>query len=164
MNTTRNTFLCVAVVSAIAIGLTSIAMADGDANSPIQARMIAAVNKYRAQHSLPPLTVDPILMRVAAARAPYYDHHALGMYSWQQCRVAGFFGPATDNLCQGALTPEEAVLDGWGGEDREKNPAGHNLQMQGLMNINGGWVNQHFNRIGVAVSGRNYIAIFGREN
>ena len=67
----------------------------------------------------------------------------------------GFVGPASDNLCQGATTPEEAVLDGWGGEDREKNPAGHNYQMRGLMSINGRWVDQRFDSVGVAVVGKN---------
>ena len=87
-----------------------------------------------------------------------------GQWSWEHCHRAGFVGPASDNLCQGATTPEEAVLDGWGGEDRDKHPAGHNYQMRGLMSINGRWVDQRFDSVGVAISGRNYIAIFGRSD
>jgi hypothetical protein len=131
--------------------------------SGVNDRMIAAINRYRESYGLPPLREDPILMHVARERAPYYDHHALGQWSWEHCQREGFVGPASDNLCQGAATPEEAVLDGWGGEDRDAKPAGHNYQMRGLMKINGRWVDQRFDSVGVAVSGRNFIAIFGRR-
>ena len=114
-----------------------ICAANDVAASGVNERMIAAINRYRESFGLPALREDPVLMQV---------------------------GPASDNLCQGAATPEEAVLDGWGGEDREKNPAGHNYQMRGLMNINGRWVDQRFDSVGVAVVGRNFIAIFGRRD
>lgn len=138
--------------------------ANDAAASGVNERMIAAINRYRESFGLPALREDPVLMQVAQARAPYYDHHALGQWSWEHCHRSGFVGPASDNLCQGAATPEEAVLDGWGGEDREKNPAGHNYQMRGYMNINGRWVDQRFDSVGVAVAGRNFIAIFGRRD
>jgi hypothetical protein len=32
------------------------------------------------------------------------------------------------------------------------------------MNINGRWVDQRFDSVGVAVVGRNFIAIFGRRD
>jgi Cysteine-rich secretory protein family len=142
----------------------AIGMVNGVAASGVNERMIAAINRYREGFGLPPLREDPLLMQVARERAPYYDHHALGQWSWEHCHRAGFVGPASDNLCQGAATPEEAVLDGWGGEDRDKHPAGHNYQMRGLMSINGRWVDQRFDSVGVAISGRNYIAIFGRSD
>lgn len=127
-----------------------------------QEAIVEAVNRYRAKYDLPALIVDPILTQVARQRAPYYDHHACGCWSWEAAHAAGFKGPVSDNLCRGATSAEEAVTDGWGGEDRERNPAGHNYQMQGYMNINGRWADQHFNRIGVAHAGPNWIAVFGR--
>jgi Cysteine-rich secretory protein family len=144
-------------VFALILSFVSGALASG-----VNERMVAAINRYRENYGLPPLCEDPILMQVARERAPYYTHHALGQWSWEHCHRAGFVGPASDNLCQGATTPEEAVLDGWGGEDRDRNPAGHNYQMRGLMSINGRWVDQRFDSVGVAVVGKNYIAIFGR--
>jgi uncharacterized protein YkwD len=135
-------------------------------------RLIAAVNKYRARYKLPPLEADPVLMRVARRRAPFvdarrsagspgYNHHACGRWCREHARSAGFAGPATDNLAMGYETPERAV-DGWASEDRDRNPAGHNYQMRGLAKVNGRWIDEGYNRIGVGIVGRNYIAIFGR--
>jgi Cysteine-rich secretory protein family len=141
-----------------------ISAANDAAAAGLNDRMIAAINRYREEHGLSALREDPVLMKVARERAPYFNHHALGQWSWEHCHRAGFVGPASDNLCQGAMSPEEAVIDGWGGEDRDKNPAGHNYQMRGLMSINGRWVDQKFDSVGVAVVGRNYIAVFGRND
>jgi uncharacterized protein YkwD len=136
-------------------------------------RLIDAVNRYRGRYKLPPLQEDPTLMQVARQRVPFVDarrgastpgfnHHACGRWCREHARTAGFSGPATDNLAMGYETPEGAV-DGWANEDRDRNPAGHNYQMRGLAKINGRWVDEKYNRIGVGISGRNYIAIFGRE-
>jgi hypothetical protein len=121
---------------------------------------------------LPPLKADPILMRVARQRAPFvdarrgagspgYNHQACGRWCRQHAREVGFTGPATDNLAMGYETPEGAV-GGWASEDEDAAPAGHNFQMRGLASINGKWVDEGYNRIGVGIIGRNYIAIFGR--
>jgi hypothetical protein len=137
-------------------------------------RLVAAVNKYRARYKLPPLQADPVLMRVARQRAPFvdarrsascpgYNHHACGKWSRQHARSAGFSGPATDNLAMGYETPEDAVR-GWADEDRDRDPAGHNYQMRGLSKVNGRWIDEGYNRVGVGIRGRNYIAIFGRQN
>src|SRR2546425_573714 len=48
-----------------------------------ESRMVMAVNKYRATFRLPPLAIDPILMRVARQRVGVYDHHAFGKWSWE---------------------------------------------------------------------------------
>ena len=63
----------------------------------------------------------------------------------------------------GYPTPEDAV-NGWADEDHDRDPAGHNYQMRGLAHVNGRWVDEGYNRIGVGIVGRNYIAIFGRHN
>jgi uncharacterized protein YkwD len=131
------------------------------------------VNRYRARHNLPPLEADAALMRVARQRAPFvsarrgagargYNHHACGRWCREHARSVGFPGPATDNLAMGYETPEGAV-GGWANEDRDRNPAGHNYQMRGLAKINGRWVNEGYDRIGVGIVGRNYIAVFGRS-
>jgi hypothetical protein len=36
--------------------------------------------------------------------------------------------------------------------------------MRGYFKMNGRWQNYNFDRIGVGVSGRKYIAIFGRQS
>lgn len=140
---------------------------------PAEQRLITAVNQYRARYKLPPLKPDPVLMRVARQRAPYldsrrsagcrgYNHHACGQWCREHARAAGFAGPATDNLAMGYETPEDAV-EGWAREDHDRHPVGHNYQMRGLAQINGRWVDERHNRIGVGIVGRNYIAIFGRR-
>lgn len=137
-------------------------------------RLINAVNRYRARFRLAPLKADPVLMRVAHQRAPFvdarrsasspgYNHHACGCWCREHARRDGFPGPATDNLAMGYPTPEEAV-NGWAVEDHDRDPAGHNFQMRGQAHINGRWVDEGYNRIGVGIVGRNYIAIFGRRS
>ena len=111
-------------------------------------------------------------MRLARQRAPFvdarrgagtpgYNHQACGRWCRQHAREVGFTGPATDNLAMGYETPEGAV-EGWASEDRDAKPAGHNYQMRGLASINGKWIDEGYDRIGVGIVGRNYIAIFGR--
>lgn len=136
-------------------------------------RLLAAVNRYRARFHLPPLKADPILMRVARQRVPFvtasraagehgFNHHAGGRWSREHVREEGFPGPATDNLAMGYETPEDAV-EGWAVEDQDADPAGHNFQMRGKAKVNGRWVDEEYNRIGIGIVGRNYIAIFGKR-
>ncbi len=156
---------------------TSTSSRPGAAATPTstqEQRLVEAVNVYRSRYKLPPLKVDHTLMSVARERVPFvdqrkgagsmgYNHMACRKWCRDHARSAGFPGPATDNLAMGHESPEDAVK-GWGDEDRDRNPAGHNLQMRGQAKINGRWVNERYDRIGVAISGRNYIAIFGRAN
>jgi uncharacterized protein YkwD len=126
-----------------------------------ESRMVIAVNKYRSNHNKEPLTIDPILMRVARAAAPYYSHQINGKWCWTRCHEAGFSGWATDNIANGYLSPEDCIGDdhsGWGNE----HGVGHNLQMLGKFKMNGQWCDYKFNRIGVACSGKKWIAVFGR--
>jgi uncharacterized protein YkwD len=118
-------------------------------------RLVKAVNAHRAKHRLAPLSVDPVLMRVARRSAPHYSHVIDGKWCWHRTRQAGFRGWATDDIANGYLTPEDAV-EGWATSH------GHAMQMRGYFKMNGRWQNYRFNRIGVGISGRKYIAIFGR--
>jgi uncharacterized protein YkwD len=118
-------------------------------------RLVKAVNAYRKKHGLEPLTVDPILMKVGRESAPYFSHCINGKWCWHRCNQAGFPGWATDDIANGYETPEDAV-DGWSTSD------GHARQMRGYFKMNGQWCNYKFNRIGVGISGRKYIAVFGR--
>jgi len=120
-------------------------------------RLVKAVNEYRDKKGLPPLSVDPKLMRVARHAAPYFSHRINGKWCWHRARQAGFAGWATDDLAKGYPTPEDAVV-GWATSD------GHARQMRGFFNLNGRWRNYKFNRIGVGVSGRKYCAVFGRDD
>ena len=78
--------------------------------------------------------------------------------AWEErAHEAGFPGWASDDLADGYESPEEAV-DGWATSD------GHAHQMRGDFKMNGQWRNYKFNRIGVGISGRKYIAVFGRSD
>lgn len=120
-------------------------------------RLIKAVNAYRRRQRLPELTVDPTLMREARRSAPYFNHVIGGKWCWHRCHQAGFKGWASDNIADGYPTPEEAV-EGWATSH------GHAMQMRGRFKMNGEWRDYRFNRIGVGISGRKYIAVFGRDN
>jgi uncharacterized protein YkwD len=125
--------------------------------SNLEHRLVSAVNAHRARHNLEPLSVDPTLMHVARQSAPHFSHQVNGKWCWHRCRDAGFSGWATDDIANGYLTPEDAV-QGWATSH------GHAMQMRGYFKMNGRWQNYRFNRIGVGISGRKYIAIFGRAN
>lgn len=118
-------------------------------------QLVKAVNAYRAKHDLEPLEVDPILMKVARSSAPHFSHCINGKWCWHRTREAGFEGWATDDIANGYECPEDAV-QGWATSD------GHARQMRGYFKMNGQWRNYKFNRIGVGISGRKYIAVFGR--
>ncbi len=129
-----------------------------------ESRMVAAINQYRAGYKLAPLSADPLLEQVARQRVGVFSHNQprFGGYVWQHAHRLGFPGPAfnttcTDDLCQGAPTPEEAV-SGWA-----HSTVGHAEQMRGKANMNDKWQDCHFNLCGVAHQGQNYIAVFGRR-
>jgi uncharacterized protein YkwD len=119
-------------------------------------RLVNAVNEYRERRGLAPLKVDPILMREARHAAPHFSHVINGKWCWHRCKARGFRGWATDDIANGYPTPEAAV-QGWATSD------GHARQMRGYFKMNGRWVNYDFDHIGVGISGRKYIAIFGRH-
>jgi uncharacterized protein YkwD len=119
-------------------------------------RLVKAVNEYRDKKGLSPLSVDARLMRVARHAAPHFSHRINGKWCWHRAREAGFSGWATDDIANGYPTPEDAVV-GW------STSHGHAMQMRGFFNMNGRWRNYRFNRIGVGVCGRKYIAVFGRD-
>ena len=120
-------------------------------------RLVEAVNDYRRKHQLPPLYVDPCLMQVARRAAPHFSHVIGGKWCWHRASEAGFTGWASDNIANGHPSPEDAVR-GWATSH------GHAMQMRGRFNMNGKWLDYRFNRIGVGISGRKYIAVFGRDN
>jgi uncharacterized protein YkwD len=124
--------------------------------SQSELRMVEAVNAYRAEYGLEPLRVNADLMRVARRAAPHFDHVVDGQWCWERAKQAGFNGWATDNIAEGYETPEDAVR-GWAAS------RGHSRQMRGYFRMNDRWQNYRFNRIGVGISGRKYIAVFGRD-
>ncbi len=120
-----------------------------------ETRMVTAINKYREQHKLPALVADNKLEQAARARVPHYTHCYQGRWMWDEVKRYGFKGFATDNLCQGATSPEESV-DGW-----IHSKVGHANQLRGQRELNGKWIEYGCNRIGVAHQGQNWIAVFG---
>jgi uncharacterized protein YkwD len=118
-------------------------------------RLVDAVNEYRDERGLPPLKVDATLMRVARRAAPHFSHCINGKWCWHRAREAGFSGWASDNIANGYPTPEDAV-QGWATSH------GHAMQMRGRFKMNGRWRDYRFDRIGVGICGRKYIAVFGR--
>jgi hypothetical protein len=132
-----------------------------------EARLVTAINRYRAERALPELSVDQTLMQVARERVAVFDHrHPRHGWVHQHARRRGFRGFCTDNIARGYPSPESVVGNansGWGCEVPRKS-VGHDMQMKGYAKVNGRWVNYRFNRVGVARHGRNYIAIFGRQD
>jgi hypothetical protein len=51
---------------------------------------------------------------------------------------------------------------GWG-DERPGHTVGHNMQMRGFTKMNGQWIDRKFDRVGVAIENRNYIAVFGKK-
>jgi uncharacterized protein YkwD len=150
------------VIIAISVPSTHAAPRSRNKNSSVrltkhEQRLLKAVNEYRDEKGLPPLSVDPTLMRVARRAAPHFSHCINGKWCWHRARAAGFSGWATDNLANGYPTPEDAV-QGWATSH------GHAMQMRGRFKMNGRWRDYRFNRIGVGVCGRKYIAVFGRDD
>jgi uncharacterized protein YkwD len=123
--------------------------------TPAEQRCVDAINAYRAKHKLPPLVVDPTLMRIAREAAPHFSHTISGRWCWDRARAAGFAGFATDNIADGYESPEAAV-GGWATSD------GHARQMRGQRKLNGRWEVFGANRVGVGIVGRKYCAVFGR--
>lgn len=126
-----------------------------------ESRMVTAINEYRANYKLPPLTIDPLLERLARKRVRIFSHQAFGMWSWEHAHREGFPGPVlnttvTDNLSKGVSATES--VSGWA-----QTTDGHADQMRGKAKMNGRWENCHFNLCGVAHQGANSIAIFGRR-
>ena len=134
--------------------------------SVAESRLFEAINDYREARKLCPLSLDSTLMRVARLRVNIFNHNH-PRFGWvkEHARREGFPGFATDNIAQGYESPEAAVGNartGWG-DERPGHTVGHDMQMKGFAKVNGRWVNYQFNRVGVAVRGRTYIAVFGRS-
>jgi hypothetical protein len=126
--------------------------------------MVVAINGYRADRDLDPLSVDGTLMQLARLRVSVFDHYH-PRYGWmhEHARQHGYI--ATDNIARGYETPEDAVGDatsGWG-DERDGHTVGHDMQMKGFIKRDGQWVNMDFDKVGVAVQRPNYIAVFGRK-
>jgi uncharacterized protein YkwD len=142
----------------ILTALLLVAPAEDSKLSKTETQMIESINEFRAKYKLPPLTMDPTLMKVARYRAPYFTHNYQGRWNWDECKRYGFDGRTTDNLAQGNESAEDAV-HGWA-----TSPVGHARQMLGQFKMNGQWVDYHFDKVGVARCGRNWIAIFGKSD
>jgi uncharacterized protein YkwD len=122
------------------------------AETETEARMIKAVNAYRAKWKLPPLVMDKTLMKVASQRCPFGSHCIHGKWMWDAVRPYGYW--ATDDIAMGYTDPVDCVR-GWISSD------GHARQMRGQFKLNGRWIDRKPDRIGVARSGNRWIAVFG---
>lgn len=125
-----------------------------------EADAVRATNEWRARHKLPPLKVDPILMKTARNRLKM-NHFANGMSSWDEAHRNGFQGPATDNLSGGDMSGKGSV-ENLGSEPGE----GHWQQLMGRAKINGAWVDQRFDSMGVGTSGPGgvWTHVYGRND
>jgi hypothetical protein len=115
-----------AMVAATLAGFTGVACADD-----LAAVAQAAISRYRAEHGLPPVTVDPKLMALAAeqaramAKADSLEHDVDRPF---QVRVASYDPDiAVENIAGGTRT-FESTLDIW------KHSPGHdaNLRRDGV--------------------------------
>lgn len=123
-------------------------------------KLLAAINRWRQDRDLQPLLVDDTLQAMARERVGQFSHrHSRYGLVTRHAASAGFHGVCTDNLARGYPSPTDAVR-GWGNEEHS---VGHDKQMAGYRKLNGRWRNEQFNVVGVAVEGKQYIAIFGRR-
>jgi GH35 family endo-1,4-beta-xylanase/uncharacterized protein YkwD len=148
------------VVLALLCLLPTVARAETPLSSTEQT-MVTRINAERAAYAKPALVVDPCLMQCARHRVQWYDHFAEGCGVEASAHRFGFKGTATDDLAQddgsGAWSVGEMV-HGW------VLSFGHRQQLLGKINLNNRWVEMNFDRVGVAHRGRNWIAVFGRED
>ncbi len=127
---------------------------NGDAGAGLTAderSILEATNAERAQRTLPPLQVDPMLMRLARtqsdrmARLSQISHELEGQTFSKRMQETGYRFPSCgENCAEGASTPREAVSD-W------MSSPGHSANI----------LSKQYTHIGVAVStspsGRRYF-------
>ena len=105
-----------AALVCLALGCLALGWAAPACAGDLSAAAQAAISHYRAEHGLPPVTVDPKLMRLAAeqanamARAGVMDHSVARPF---QARMASY-GPevAVENIAAGTKT-FASTLDIW---------------------------------------------------
>ena len=124
----------------------------------------AEVNRFRAQHGKAPLSIDPVLTKIARERVRYYDHFPRQYGAvWTHAARAGFCRAdiryCTDNLGQGRGVGGAEMARGWAA----KPSVGHREQLLGYCKFNGRWVNAGYNCCGIAKSGQNWIIVLGRK-
>lgn len=130
--------------------------------SKLEREMVRETNLWRKERKLPPLAVDPILMKTARARSHDFNHNANGMSSWDEAHRNGFSGTVTDNLSSRDETAKGSVQNLASDGPSE----GHYKQLMGQYRINGAWTDFHPNRIGVSTSGPGgtWVHIYGRDD
>lgn len=117
--------------------------------SPSEQSLLDSINQYRATRGRGPLRTDPRLQEAARARAPYArygtGHMVRGRSPMADARRHGYNGACGENLAWGSSTPHGAVFNQWA------HSPGHNRNQLG-----------NWNTAGVGVSGRTYVAMFGK--
>jgi uncharacterized protein YkwD len=134
--------------------------------SPDESRMLAGINRLRAANGKPPVSSDPLLMKVARERvntlssnghySPQYgraQQHAARYANWSDVNDVSSESHWSDGSRE---TPEQAC-DGW------RQSYGHLQCVLGRHNINNRWVDEGYDRVGVAMGHRFDTAVFGRR-
>ncbi len=129
--------------------------------SAAELSMVLTTNLWRRDKKhLPPMKVDPALMKASREAACSADHQFNGKWGNQRAKEAGFKGQAWDNTAPGPYeTPEDAVR-GWG--KPEKSDWTHADQMAGYYRVNGIKYDGHYNRMGAGACGKRFVSFYGR--
>lgn len=145
---------------------TSKDAAKGASLSPDEGRILVALNQLRAANGRPPVVADPVLMQVASEQLsdPSYSPHnspRYGSSAQHAARYASFASVndvvASSHWSDGSVASPESSVDGW------RQSPGHLRCILGQSNINNRWIDQGFDRVGIARGGRFDLAVFGRR-
>lgn len=134
--------------------------------SPDESRLFAGLNSLRASRGKPPVEVDPALEQVAREQLsdPRYTPHHSPRYGSSAQHAARYakFTSVNDVVSAGQwsdgsrCTPEQSC-DAW------RQSPGHLRCILGQSNINDRWIDEGYDRVGVARGPKFDLAVFGRR-
>ncbi len=138
----------------------------GDGLSDDESRLLHGINQLRSDRDKEPVLVDPILMKVAREQMsdPRYTPHYSPQYGDATHHVARYadFASVSDVVADshwsdGRISSPESSVRSWLTSD------GHLRCILGESNVNGRWIDEGYNRVGVARGRWFDYAVFGRR-
>lgn len=138
---------------------SGVALSDGES------RLLAGINRLRRARGKTPIAADPVLMRVCRERVNNLfggDPHTSGRYGGAERHAARYASwadindvVAAGNWSDGSRASPESSVEAW------RNSDGHLRCILGQHNVNDRWVNEGYDRVGVARGRQFDVAVFG---